>query len=258
MQQSDLIITDENNTLEEIFTPTEPIQNNSQPRDSKNSIENRVMEAYRKNMLKETKKQIKKKPIKKVEEKIKKVEQPTKKRENKVDKEKKILKILKYQNSQRFGSRIKKDLGIKYTRVQLLKCSVENLDSILFRIRNYLNTSNMDHVFEHLARYAAKGYEDVVSQFVDIDGFSDLLLQNPAFWDAYSIWQIEREMPELPPSIQMLYIVSSTTYIAYLQNKVKNVNKQHIIEQNKNKENKNKENKNKENKNKKMRIGDVI
>ena len=138
----------------------------------------------------------------------------------KVEKEKKILKILKYLNSKRFGAKLKSELGIKYTRQQLLKCSNDNLDAILFRIRNYLNTRNMDMVFEQMAKYTAKGYEDLVSNFYDIEGFSDLLMQNPAFWDAFERWKIEHEMPDIPPSMQMVYIIASTTYIAHLQRQI--------------------------------------
>ena len=141
---------------------------------------------------------------------------------SKVDKEKLILKILKYLNSKRFGPKLKSDLGIKYTRTQLLKCSKDNLEGILFRIRNYLNTQNMDVVFEHMARYTAKGYEDLVSNFYDIEGFSDILMQNPAFWDAFERWKIEHEMPDIPPSMQLMYIIASTTYIAHLQKGIKN------------------------------------
>lgn len=140
---------------------------------------------------------------------------------DKVGKEKKIMKILKYLGSKRFGAKLKSELGIKYTRPQLLKCSNDNLDAILFRIRNYLNTRNMDMVFEQMARYTAKGYEDLVSNFYDIEGFSDLLMQNPAFWDAFERWKIEHEMPDVPPSVQMMYIIASTTYIAHLQKQVK-------------------------------------
>ena len=143
----------------------------------------------------------------------------------KTDKEKMIMKIVKYQESKRFGEKIKKGLGIKYNRTQLLKCSVENLESILFRIRSFLNTINLDSVFEHMARHCAKGYEDLMCNFVDIEGFSDLLLSNPAFWDAFERYKIEKEMPEIPPSLQLMYIVLSTTYIAHLQNRVKTLNR---------------------------------
>ena len=143
----------------------------------------------------------------------------------KTDKEKLIMKIVKYQESKRFGEKIKKGLGIKYNRTQLLKCSVENLESILFRIRSFLNTINLDSVFEHMARHCAKGYEDLMCNFVDIEGFSDLLLSNPAFWDAFERYKIEKEMPEIPPSMQLMYIILSTTYIAHLQNRVKEHNR---------------------------------
>ena len=107
------------------------------------------------------------------------------------EKEKLIMKILKYQGNRRFGEKIKKGLGIKYTRQQLLKCSNENLEAILYRIKTFLNNVNMDAVWEHMARHTAKGYEELVSNFYDIDGFSDLVLSNPAFWDAFERYKIE-------------------------------------------------------------------
>jgi hypothetical protein len=77
----------------------------------------------------------------------------------------------------------------------------------------------MDQVFEHMIKVSAKGYEDLVSGFgYNIDGFSDLLLANPAFHDAFERWKIEQKVPEVPPSLQLMYIIASTTYIAHLQN----------------------------------------
>ena len=184
---------------------------------------------------------------------------------SKVEKEKLILKILKYLNSKRFGQKLKTDLGLKYTRQQLLKCSNDNLEGILFRIRNYLNTQNMDLVFEHMARYSAKGYEDLVSNFYNIEGFSDLLMQNPAFWDAFERWKIEHEMPDIHPSMQLVYIIASTTYIAHLQTQVKVGNKTSKTNTNivpktnkKNVDNK-QNNNNKNNKEKpKLQVGDEL
>ena len=158
---------------------------------------------------------------------------------DKVDKEKMILKIMKYLNSKRFGKKLKTELGLKYTRQQLLKCSNDNLNAILYRIRNFLNTQNMDLVFEQVARYTAKGYEDLVSNFYDIEGFSDLLMQNPAFWDAFERWKIEHEMPDIPPSMQIIYIIASTTYIAHLQKQI-GVSKNTVVLHNKKDTSKNK------------------
>ena len=168
-----------------------------------------------------------KKPQLQIEQEAEKITTSSKPKTNKskTDKEKLMMKIVKYQESKRFGDKIKKGLGIKYTRQQLLKCSVENLESILYRIRSFLNTINLDSVFEHMARHCAKGYEDIMSNFLDIEGFSDLLLSNPAFWDAFERYKMEQEMPEIPPSFQMIYIVLSTTYIAHLQNRVKHLNR---------------------------------
>ena len=136
-----------------------------------------------------------------------------------IDKENSINKILKYQTNRRFAPIISKELGLKYTRPQLNKLKHDNLEAILHRIRTHLNSRNMEQVFEHMIKVSAKGYEDVVTGFgYDITGFHDLLLQNPAFHDATQRYLIEREVPDIPPSVQLMYIVASTTYMAHLNN----------------------------------------
>ena len=128
-----------------------------------------------------------------------------------------VNKIIKYQSNARFGTIINKELGIKYTRNQLSKYTIDNLETILHRIRTHLNTRNMDHVFEHMAKVTANGYEDLVTGFgYNIEGFSDLLFANPAFHDAFERWKIEQKIPEIPPSLQLVYIIAATTYMAHL------------------------------------------
>ena len=127
-----------------------------------------------------------------------------------------VNKIIKYQSNARFGTIINKELGIKYTRNQLSKYTVDNLETILHRIRTHLNTRNMDQVFEHMAKVTANGYEDLVTRFgYNIEGFSDLLFANPAFHDAFERWKIEQKIPEIPPSLQLVYIIAATTYMAH-------------------------------------------
>ena len=134
-------------------------------------------------------------------------------------KEELVSKILKYQGNRRFGNIIKTELGFKYTRNQLTKYKIDDLETILHRIRTHLNTRNMDQVFEHMVKVSADGYEELVSGFgYDIQGFSDLLLSNPAFHDAFERWKIEKKVPDIPPSFQLMYIVASTTYVAHMAN----------------------------------------
>ena len=137
-----------------------------------------------------------------------------------IEKEDLICKIIKYQTNMRFGPIISKELGFKYTRPQLSKQSIDSLETILHRIRTHLNTRNMDAVFSHMVKTTAKGYEDVVTGFgYNIEGFSELLLQNPAFHDAFERWKIEQKIPDVPPSMQLMYIIASTTYIAHMNNR---------------------------------------
>jgi hypothetical protein len=136
----------------------------------------------------------------------------------KTDKETLMMRIQKYQSSRRFGKLITKDLKINYTREQLVKMSVDRLNTILHRIKLNLNNRNMDAMVKHMATTCALGYETTVSQFYDITGFSDLLLANPGFHDALEIWAIEREMPDIPPGLQLTYIIASTTLAAHTLN----------------------------------------
>ena len=135
------------------------------------------------------------------------------------DKEAIIMKILKYQSSRRFGAYITKELKITQSRQQLLKLSIDRLNNILHRIRLNLNNRNLDAIFENMAITCAKGYETTITHFgFDIEGFTDLLTANPGFWDAFERWKIERELPDIPPGIQLGYIVATTTLAAHTLN----------------------------------------
>ena len=140
------------------------------------------------------------------------------------DKEEMIMKILKYQSSRRFGPYITKELKITQSRQQLVKLSDDRLKNILHRIRLNLNNRNMDAIFENVALTCAKGYETTVSGLgYDIEGFTDLLTSNPGFWDAFERWKIERHLPDIPPGIQLGYIVASTTLAAHTLNAGKSI-----------------------------------
>ena len=142
-------------------------------------------------------------------------------KDNKLNiKEEKIMQVLNYQNSSRFGNDVRKTLKFNYTRDQLVKKSIDQIDNILFRIRNYLNNRGMNGIYEQMVRTTAVGYENLVTNFgYDITGFGDMLFANPAFWDSFERWKIEKTLPDVPPSLQLMYIVSSTTLLAHMKNK---------------------------------------
>ena len=128
------------------------------------------------------------------------------------------MKIQKYQASRRFGAYVTKELKVTKSREQLQKMSIDNLKSILHRIRLNLNNRNMDTIMESMAITCAKGYETTISNFYDIEGFTELLTANPGFWDAFERWKIERELPDIPPGIQLAYIIATTTLAAHTLN----------------------------------------
>ena len=129
------------------------------------------------------------------------------------------MRILKYQASRRFGQAVTKELKINYSREQLVKFSVDRIEKILQRIRLHLNSRNIDAMFEHLATTCAIGYEKTISPFYDITGFSELLLANPGFHDALERYKIENNsIPDIPPGMQLVYIVATTTLAAHTLN----------------------------------------
>ena len=49
----------------------------------------------------------------------------------------------------------------------------------------------------------------------NIDGFSDMLLENEDFWNCYERFRIESNMPSVNPTTQMLFMIAQTTIIAH-------------------------------------------
>ena len=208
MQQSDLIIIDEQKTMDKIMSQN-PKQAPTPTQKAKK--QNEIPSSIKRKIKKETLQEIMPVPAK-----TSRNSKPSKSKLN--EKEDQIMKVLNYQNSSRFGNQIRKELKFNFTREQLTKKTLEQIDNILYRIRNFLNNRGLAGIYEQMVRTTAVGYENLVSEFYDINGFSELLLNNPAFWDAFEMWKVERTLPDIPPSFQLMYIVASTTMIAHVKN----------------------------------------
>ena len=129
-----------------------------------------------------------------------------------------IYRIMKYQDNKRFKE-IVKGLGIKYNYDQLCKKSIENLKDILERIRINIDNRNLDDFYNLILKNTSLTFESVVSNFYDIDGFQEMLMNDEQFLDTWEKFKIENELPNVPPSIQMLMIVSRCMITCNLQNK---------------------------------------
>ena len=128
------------------------------------------------------------------------------------------MKILRYQSSRRFGPYIKKELKLNYTREQLIKMSVDRLEAVLHRIRVNLSNRNVDSMIDSMLKTCSVGYETTMSQFYDISGFTQLLWSNPGWHDAIETYKCEKMMPQVPPGLQIAYIVATTTLAAHSLN----------------------------------------
>ena len=145
-----------------------------------------------------------------------------KKKKNLLNTEKfdKIYIIQKYQNSDLFGEYVKKTIGIKQSETQLQKLTETQLDEILYKIRTLLDNKNIDKIFDSMTKTFSVGFESVVTPFYNIDGFSDALLAQEEFHNCMERIKIESKLPNIPPTIQLGYIVTSTMLIQHQLNQI--------------------------------------
>jgi hypothetical protein len=146
---------------------------------------------------------------------VKQLNNPPPTRENIDYKQSLIFKIQKYQDSSRFGNIVKNELKFNDTYDTLDKMTIENLENILSRIRIHLDNKNLDKFYDNMVQSVALTYETTMSYFYDIDGFSDILLDNDQFWNCWERFKIENNMPSVNSSAQMLFMVAQATLMAH-------------------------------------------
>lgn len=132
-----------------------------------------------------------------------------------------IYTIRKYQENERFKKYITKDLGITFTYSALNKKSVSSLNDILNKIRVSLDNRNSSKMMDAMAKNFSVVYEKVVSEFYDIDGFTDTLWSQENFLDSLEKMKIETKIPQIPTPIQVAFIVLQTTVMTHEINKIK-------------------------------------
>ena len=92
------------------------------------------------------------------------------------------------------------------------------LDKILHRIRIQLDNENLDAFYTGFAKTGSILVEKSMSQFYNIDGFTDHLFQNEAFLDGLERYKIENPFPYVPASVQISYAIVSTAFITHQLN----------------------------------------
>lgn len=132
-----------------------------------------------------------------------------------------IMIIRRYQENPRFKDFVSKNIGIKETYNSLNKKSIPQLQDLLERIRVQLDNRNVDKIYDSLAKSSSQVYETVLSDFYDIDGFTDNLFSQENFLDCLEKIKIETNLPHIPPYVQMGYIVLQTTILTHEVNKMK-------------------------------------
>ena len=117
-------------------------------------------------------------------------------------------------------------LKINFTETALQKKKVKFLEDTLDRIRINLDNRNLDNFYNALLVNATMSFETLMEHFWTIQGFSDSLMNNPHFLDSVERFKIENigKMPSLPPSIQLIFIMSQTAFICHTLATKKNEN----------------------------------
>ena len=92
-----------------------------------------------------------------------------------------------------------------------------------------LDAQNVSSFFDNFAKTAAIAFEKTVTPMFDIDGFSDTLLQNQEFWRVYERLKIETELPQIPVTLQLGYIITGTVLIQNQMNTMRKKKKNSIV-----------------------------
>ncbi len=121
--------------------------------------------------------------------------------------------ISRYQASERFSDIIKKQLGIKFSEAQLQKKSLSVLQGILSKIQMHFSNRGTDKLFDMAVKNGSITYEKIISQYYDIDGFTNNFLGDPAVLDSLECFKCENVQMAIPPIYQLIFAIISCTYI---------------------------------------------
>ena len=133
-----------------------------------------------------------------------------------------IMKIGKYQSSERFGSMVKKDLKINHSNSALNNQKTPTLESHLVRIRFQLDQKSTDKFLDGLAHNGIAVIEKTVSPMYECEGLSASINDNDEFWDCFERYKCELQLPHISPLLQMSMILTSTVVVQHEINRKAN------------------------------------
>lgn len=131
------------------------------------------------------------------------------------------MKIIKYQNSPIFGEFVRNQVGCKHSDSALQKKDLPQLNDILNKIRVHLDTKNMDTFYNKLSGAGLLTLEKTISPFYDIEGFSERTQSSEEFWNVLERFKIESDLPQIPPVVQLSFILAQNIFITHELNKLK-------------------------------------
>ena len=137
------------------------------------------------------------------------------------EREKLIYIIQKYQSSQIFGEYVQQELKINYSSESLHKKTVEQLESILAKIRLHLDNRNLDKIYDGVLFSSTMLIETFSRPMVNVDGFNKMLQENEQFLNCWERFKCESVMPTIPSHVQLMFILGQTYFMAYAMNQSK-------------------------------------
>jgi hypothetical protein len=127
-----------------------------------------------------------------------------------------IFKIRKYFKSKVFGEYLVNDTDISHTNLN--RKSMTDLQNIYESIVIEVEHFNIDNIFESAIKATCNVYEQTLSPFYDIHGFTDTLCGSTQFWALIERYKIETSLPKLSPAKQLLLLIGQTTYLQHQMN----------------------------------------
>lgn len=136
------------------------------------------------------------------------------------EKQKNILCLYRYQNSDRFGKYIKQQ-GFKFTNLE--KKSLDELESLVNRVRYTVNNKSNGvtlDMMKNACLMVEKGVSIRSKGKLPLDGFSDALFSNEGFLDDLERFKLEYlSFATIDYRLRMGYTIISTALMVIGQNK---------------------------------------
>lgn len=141
------------------------------------------------------------------------VERKKKPGETRFVKQSLILKILRFQGSERFGKYLMEN-GVNFAEMELQARTMNDLKDIEAKIKALVMNKSTSKMYENGVEQIAGIVEANVSNFYNIKGFKTLLMNSEDFMNELEEIKLSYEIPYVGPEWRMIYTIGETMLLA--------------------------------------------